>query len=63
MSGAITPLDVQALMGLLRRLPMSDAETLYANGLIERLAQIAQQAATDHRPPTTDEASAPDRPE
>ncbi len=36
----ITPDDIQALIGLLQRLPMSGAEALYAAGLCERLAAI-----------------------
>lgn len=53
----ITPHDIQALIDLLKRTPMSPAETLYANDLIARLAQLAApptEAPADPPPPTTE---------
>jgi hypothetical protein len=42
--------DIQALTDLLRRTPMSVAESLYANGLIQRLALLTEQSAPEPAP-------------
>jgi hypothetical protein len=41
--------DVQALIELLQRIPMTKAEALWATGLIARLRIIAQRAAAQSR--------------
>jgi hypothetical protein len=41
----ITQHDITALTNLLQRTPMLPAEAIYAAGLLERLAELAQPAA------------------
>jgi hypothetical protein len=56
----ITAYEVQALIDLLKRTPMSPSETLFAGGFVEKLAQLAAPAETPPAESDPAPAEAPD---
>lgn len=55
----ITAHDLQALLDLLRRTPMSGAESLYAQGLLARLEQLLPKPEEPAPPAETADAARP----
>lgn len=54
----ITADELQALIGLLGRTPMSPAETLFARGLLERLARSTTPEESTKTLPTMEQTEA-----
>lgn len=58
-----TPQEIQAILQLLNRTPMSPAEMLFATNFFKRLAAFCQPPPAPPKPPEPEKEEEPERPD